>query len=58
MDRSLKLSEKLFCLGVNPKSGGILLSASSAMYMALTGSVFVELIKNELISLEKGMVHL
>jgi hypothetical protein len=58
MDRSLKLSEKLFCLAVNPKNGGILLSASSALYMTLTGSVFVELIKNELISLEKGVVHL
>jgi len=58
MDRSLKLSEKLFCLAVNPKNGGILLSASSALYLTLTGSVFVELIKNELISLEKGVVHL
>lgn len=58
MDRSLKLSEKLFCLAVNPKNGGILLSASSALYMTVAGSVFVELIKKELISLEKGVVHL
>lgn len=58
MDKSLKLSEKLFCLAVNPKSGGILLGASSALGMTLTGSVFVELLKKELISIEKGVVHL
>jgi len=57
MDRSLKLSEKLFCLAVNPKNGGILINASSALGMTLTGSVFVELLKKELISIEKGMVH-
>jgi len=58
MDRSLKLSEKLFCLAVNPKNGGILMSASSALSMALTGAVFVELMKSELVSIEKGVVHL
>ena len=58
MDRSLKLSEKLFCLAVNPKNGGILMSASSTLSMALTGSVFVELMKSELVSIEKGVVHL
>ncbi len=57
MDRSLKLSEKLFCLAVNPKNGGILLNASSALGMTLTGSVFVELLNKELISIEKGIVH-
>jgi hypothetical protein len=58
MDRSLKLSEKLFCLAVNPKRGGILLGASQALSIAITGSVFVELLKKELISIEKGMIHL
>jgi hypothetical protein len=58
MDRSLKLSEKLFCLAVNPAKGGILMSASAALSMTLTGSVFVELLKKELVSLEKGVVHL
>ena len=58
MDRSLKLSEKLFCLTVNPRNGGILLIASSAMSMTLTGSVVVELLKKELISIEKSIVHL
>jgi hypothetical protein len=58
MDKSLKLSEKLFCLAVNPKNGGIFMSASSALSMTLTGSVFVELLKKELVSLEKGLVHL
>ncbi len=58
MERSLKLSEKLFCLAVNPKRGGIFLSASSALGMTLTGSVFVELMNNELISIENSRVHL
>ncbi len=58
MDRSLKLSEKLFCLAVNPKNGGILLSASSVVGMTLTGSVFVELMKKQLISIENKLVHL
>ena len=58
MDRSLKLSEKLFCLAVNPKNGGILMNASQALSMTLTGTVFVELLKNELVSIKKGVVHL
>ncbi|HAQ21802.1 MAG TPA: hypothetical protein DCR40_21615 [Prolixibacteraceae bacterium] len=58
MDKSLKLSEKLFCLAINPRNGGILMSASSAISMTLTGSVIVELLKKELISIEKGIVHL
>ena len=58
MDRSLKLSEKLFCLAVNPKNGGILLSASATLAMTLTGSVFVELINKGLVSIENGVVHL
>ncbi len=57
MDRSLKLSEKLFCLAVNPKRGGILLSAAAALNMTLTGSVFVELIKEGVISIDSGLVH-
>lgn len=58
MDKSLKLSEKLFCLAVNPKNGGILMSASSALSMTLTGTVFVEMIKKELVSIDKRVVHL
>jgi len=58
MDRSLKLSEKLFCLAVNPKNGGMLLSASAALAMTLTGSVFVELMNKGLVSIENGVVHL
>jgi hypothetical protein len=58
MDRSLKLSEKLFCLAVNPKRGGILLNASAALGMTLTGSVFVELMNKGLVSIENGIVHL
>ncbi len=58
MNTELKLSEKLFCLSVNPKSGGILMNASAALGITLAGSVFVELIKNELVSIENGHVHL
>jgi hypothetical protein len=58
MDKSLKLSEKLFCMAVNPRRGGILLNASAALSMTLAGSVFVELLKKELISIQKGIVHL
>lgn len=58
MDKSLKLSEKLFCLAVNPKNGGLFMNASSALSMTLTGSVFAELMKKELISVENGMAHL
>lgn len=58
MDRSLKLSEKLFCLAVNPKNGGILLNAASTLAMTLTGSVFVELMNKGLVSVENGVVHL
>jgi hypothetical protein len=58
MDRSLKLSEKLFCLAVNPKNGGILMGASSALGMTLTGSVLFELMIENHISIEKGVVHL
>lgn len=58
MDRSLKLSEKLFCLAVNPIRGGILLNSSAALAITLTGSVFVELMNKGLVSIEKGVVHL
>jgi len=58
MDKTLKLSEKLFCLAVNPKNGGILLNASAALSMTLTGSVFVELMDKGLVSIDKGVVHL
>lgn len=58
MERSLKLSEKLFCLAVNPKNGGLLLNASAVLAMTLTGSVFVELMNKELVTIENGHVHL
>jgi hypothetical protein len=56
MDKTLKLSEKLFCLSVNPKRWGILLNASSTLAIALSGSVFVEMQKKELITILKGIV--
>lgn len=57
MDRSLKLSEKLFCLAVNPKKGGIVLNASATLSMTLTGTVIVELMKMNLILIKKGFIH-
>jgi hypothetical protein len=58
MNRSLKLSEKLFCLAVNPKKGGLILNASSTLGMTLTGSVFVELIKKGIVAVENKVAHL
>ena len=58
MDKSLKLSEKLFCLAVNPKKGGIYLNATAAITMTLTGSVFVELKQKGFVFINRGMVHL
>jgi len=58
MDKSLKLSEKLFCLAVNPKKGGIYLNATAALTMTLTGSVFVELKQKGFVFINRGMVHL
>lgn len=58
MDKSLKLSEKLFCLAVHPGKGGIFLGASSALGMTLTGSVFIELMNKELISIQNKYVQL
>lgn len=58
MRQELKLSEKLFCLAVNPKNGGVLVNASVSLGMTLTGCVFVELLKKELISIETGVIHL
>lgn len=58
MEKSLKLSEKLFCLAVNPKKGGIFLNASSALGITLTGSVFVELMNEGVIAIQNKAVHL
>lgn len=58
MEKSLKLSEKLFCLAVNPKKGGIFLNASSALGITLTGSVFVELMNEGVITIQNKAVHL
>lgn len=58
MNRPLKLSEKLLCLAVNPKKGGIFLSASSVLGMTLTGSVFVELLNKEIVAIENKRVRL
>ncbi len=57
MEKSLSLSEKLFCLAVRPQSGGIFIGASSSLTITLTGCVFVELMNLGLISLNEKLVH-
>lgn len=58
MDSSLKISEKLFCMAVNPVKGGILMNSATALPMVLTGAVFYELSKNGIISIEDNIVVL
>jgi hypothetical protein len=56
MVQHLKLSEKLFCLSINP-SGGIFMSSFGNLSLTLTAAVFDELLKKELISITNGKVH-
>lgn len=58
MEKSLKLSEKLFCLAVRPVSGGIFLTATSGLAISLTGAVFIELLNLGLLSLDKKYIHI
>lgn len=58
MKSDLKLSEKLFCLSVNPKSGGFLMNASATLGITLAGSVLLELMSKGIISLNDKLVHL
>lgn len=58
MKQDLKLSEKLFCLAINPESGGVLMGAYGTIGLTLAGSVLVELMKKGLISIDNGVVHL
>jgi len=58
MNQDLKPSEKLFCLSVDPKSGGIFFNSSSTLYMTLVGLMFVELVNKEIITIENEAVHL
>jgi hypothetical protein len=58
MKPELKLSEKLFCLSVNPERGGFLMTASQTLGITLAGSVMVELINKNIITLNDKLVHL
>jgi hypothetical protein len=58
VEKSLMLSEKLFCLAVNPKNGGFLLVASSTLGITITAAVFVELMNKNLISIRNSFVHI
>lgn len=58
MKQDLKLSEKLFCLAVDPKSGGILMGAHSVLGITLSGAVLTELFEKGMISINNEVVHL
>lgn len=58
MKQDLKLSEKLFCMAVNPASGGLFMGASATLGIALSGLVLMELMHKGLISMDNGMVNL
>lgn len=58
MKPELKLSEKLFCLSVNPDRGGFLMSASQTLGITLAGSVIVELMNKGIITLNDKLVRL
>lgn len=58
MRQPLKLSEKLLCLSVNPKSGGFLMSTSSSLGITLAGSLLVELMNKGFITMRDKHVHL
>ncbi|HLN74715.1 MAG: GOLPH3/VPS74 family protein [Methylococcaceae bacterium] len=58
MKPELKLSEKLFCLSINPVSGGFWMNASATLGITLAGSVLVELMNKGIITLDNKLVHL
>ena len=58
MKQDLKLSEKLFCLSVDPDSGGFLMNASATLGITLAGSVMVELMHKGIIAFNDKLVHL
>lgn len=58
MNQDLKISEKLFCLAVNPNKGGLLMSASTAISISLTGAVFVDLLNKNVLSIENNLLRL
>jgi len=58
MKQDLKLSEKLFCLSINPSKGGSWIGASSVLKLTLIGTILMELINKEIISVENKKIHL
>ncbi len=58
MQRSLNLSEKIYCLSVNPERGGILFRASSNLSMILSGGMFLEFARRNILSLTNNRLHL
>lgn len=58
MEKTFKLSEKLFCLAINPAKGGVLMNSATALPMAITGAVLYELSKQDIISLKDNIVSL
>lgn len=58
MKVDLKLSEKLFCLSVNPDNGGFLMNASTTLGITVAGSVLVELMNKGMITFVNKGIHL
>lgn len=58
MKPELKLSEKLFCLSVNPDNGGFLMNASATLGITVAGSVLVELMNKGIITFVNKGIHL
>ena len=58
MKQDLKLSEKLFCLSVNPSKGGIYQEAAAALNMTLPAAVLMELISKGILSTDNKRIHL
>lgn len=52
MNESIRLSEKLYLLGIHPKKGGIIAASCTAMDYILLGSLFLELYLNNNIRFE------
>ncbi|HKI88093.1 MAG TPA: GPP34 family phosphoprotein [Draconibacterium sp.] len=52
MNEPIRLSEKLYLLGIHPKKGGIISASYSAMDYILLGAIFLELYLNKNIRFE------
>lgn len=56
MNDTISLSEKIYLLGINPKKGGIVMAANSAMNYVLIGGLLLELSLKKNIVFEKNRI--